>query len=45
MAPRTPSLFFFAYLNTVGQDIGMERAIALDTKMCEMMGSTVGQAI
>lgn len=37
--------FFFAYLNTVGQDIGMERAIALDTTMCEMMGSAVGQAV
>jgi len=37
--------FFFAYLNTVGQDIGMERAIALDTRMCETLGSAMGKAI
>jgi len=37
--------FFFAYLNTVGQEIGMDRAIALDTKMCEMMGIAQGQAM
>jgi hypothetical protein len=37
--------FFFAYLNTVGQEIGMDRAIALDTHMCEMMGTAQGQAI
>jgi hypothetical protein len=37
--------FFFAYLNTVGQEIGMDRAIALDTTMCEMMGAAQGQAI
>lgn len=37
--------FFYAYLNAVGQDVGMERAVALDTKMCETMGSAVGKAI
>lgn len=37
--------FFFAYLNTVGQEIGMDRAIALDTGMCEMMGTAQGKAI
>jgi hypothetical protein len=37
--------FFFAYLNTVGQDIGMERAVALETRVCEKIGSTVGKAI
>ena len=37
--------FFYAYLNAVGQDIGMERAIALDAKMCEMMGTAQGQAM
>jgi hypothetical protein len=37
--------FFFAYLNTVGEEIGMERAVALDTKMCEMMGTAQGKAI
>jgi hypothetical protein len=37
--------FYYAYLNAVGQDIGMERAIALDAKMCEMMGAADGRAI
>ena len=37
--------FFFGYLNTVGQEIGMDRAIALDTKMAEMMGMAQGQVV
>ena len=37
--------FFYAYLNAVAQEIGMERAIALDAEMCEMMGAAQGQAI
>lgn len=37
--------FLFAYLNTVGQEIGMERAIALDTRMCEAMGAAQGMAM
>jgi hypothetical protein len=37
--------FIFAYINTVGQEIGMERAIALDTKMCEMMGAVQGKML
>jgi hypothetical protein len=37
--------FFYAYLNAVGQEIGMERAIALDAKMCEMMGAAQGRAM
>ena len=37
--------FFYAYLNAVAQEIGMERAIALDAKMCEMMGTAQGQAM
>jgi hypothetical protein len=37
--------FLFAYMNMVGQDIGMERATALDTKMCEAMGAAHGKAI
>jgi hypothetical protein len=37
--------YMFAYLNTVGQDIGMERALALDTKMCEAMGAAQGTAL
>lgn len=35
--------FFFAYLNTVAQEIGMERALALNTKMCEAMGTEQGK--
>jgi hypothetical protein len=38
-------IFLFAYLNTVAQDIGMERALALDAKMCEAMGTAWGQSI
>jgi len=34
---------FFAYLNTVAQEIGMERALALNTKMCEAMGAARGK--
>lgn len=37
--------YMFAYVNTVGQDIGMERALALDTKMCEAMGAAQGMGI
>ncbi len=37
--------FVFAYINTVGQEIGMERAIDLDTKMCETMGMAQGLAL
>ena len=36
--------FLFAYLNTVGQEIGMERAMVLDTRMCEAMGAAQGMA-
>jgi hypothetical protein len=35
--------FYFAYLNTVAQEIGMERALALHTKMCEAMGAMQGK--
>jgi len=34
---------FFAYLNTVAQEIGMERALALNTKMWEAMGAARGK--
>ena len=37
--------FFYAYLNAVAQEIGMERASALDAETNEMMGATQGQAI
>jgi hypothetical protein len=36
---------FQAYVNTVAQEIGMERALALDTKMCEAVGATQGKMI
>ncbi len=37
--------FFYAYLNAVGQEIGMDRATALDAEMCEMMGAAQGKAM
>ena len=37
--------FYFAYLNTVAQEIGMEQAIALDAHASELMGAAQGQAI
>lgn len=36
---------FFAYINIVAQEIGMEEAIALKTKTSEAMGATQGQMI
>jgi len=36
---------FFAYLNTVAQEIGMEQAAALDTKVDETMGTAQGKMI
>ena len=35
--------FYGAYVNTVAQEIGMERALALGAKMCEAMGVTQGK--
>src|SRR4030042_1225928 len=37
--------FYGAYLNTVAQELGMERALALHTRMLEGMGPTQGKAI
>ena len=37
--------FVYGYMSTVGEEIGMERAIALDTKSSEMMGAAQGEAI
>jgi len=34
-----------AYTNTVAQAIGMEQALALDTKTCEAMGAAQGKMI
>ena len=42
---KNASTFLFAYLNTVAQDIGMERAMALDAQMCQTMGAAWGQSI
>lgn len=42
---KTGLTLFDAYLNTVAQEIGMERAIALMTKTCETMGAMQGQML
>jgi hypothetical protein len=38
-------IYYFAYLTTVAEEIGMERAIALQTKMCEATGTSDGKII
>jgi hypothetical protein len=40
---RTALTFHSADLNAVAEEIGMERVVALQTKMCESMGSTIGE--
>jgi len=42
---RAALTFFFAYVNTVAQEIGMERAVGLLTKMAEGMGAMQGQML
>ena len=42
---RSAFMFFHAYLNTVAQETGMERALGLLTKMCEGMGTMQGQML
>ena len=42
---RSAFMLFHAYLNTVAQEIGMERALGLMTKMCEGMGTMQGQIL
>ena len=37
--------FYDAYMNTVAQEMGMEKALALHTKMCENMGPLRGQML
>jgi hypothetical protein len=37
--------FFFAYQNTVAKEIGIERAIALQTKMSEFFGANQGKML
>ncbi len=36
---------YFAYLNTVAKEIGMERAVAYETRMNESMGAKTGKMI
>jgi hypothetical protein len=36
---------FFAYFGEVAKEIGMDRALALNTRMFEAMGAAAGQAI
>jgi hypothetical protein len=36
---------FFAYFNAVAQEIGMERALALHTKMAEVRGANMGKML
>ena len=41
---KTAFTFYDAYFNTVAQELGTERALALHTRMCETMGAAQGQA-
>jgi len=36
---------FIAYINTVAQEIGIERAVSLNTKMCETLGAMQGKML
>ena len=40
---KTVFMLFDAYVNTVAQEIGMERAVSLMTKTCEYLGTMQGQ--
>ena len=42
---KNAQTFFYAYFNAVAQEIGMERALALNTKMAEVMGANMGKMI
>jgi hypothetical protein len=42
---RAAFILFDAYLGTVAQELGMERAVGLLTKMCESMGAIQGQML
>ncbi len=42
---RAGFAFLHAYINTVGEEIGRERALALVTKMSETMGTMQGQML
>jgi len=36
-------MFYNGYINTVAEELGMDRALSLTTKMCETMGVMQGQ--
>ena len=38
-------IFMHAYLNAIADEIGMEQALALDTKTCQTLGTVQGQMI
>jgi len=40
---KNASVFYQAFVNTVAQEIGWERASALETKMCETLGALQGR--
>lgn len=40
---KNASTFFYAYFNMVAQEISKERAVALHTKMAEVMGAKTGK--
>jgi len=42
---KTALIMFYAYVNTVAQEIGMERAVSLITKTCEYLGTMQGQIL
>ena len=42
---RNAYIYYFAFLTMVAREIGMERAIALQTKMCEETGTLDGKMI
>ncbi len=42
---RNAYIYYFAFLTMVAREIGMERAIALQTKMCEETGTLDGKII
>jgi len=44
-AAKTALTLLHAYTNTVAQEIGRERAVALMTKMCENMGAMRGKML
>ena len=42
---KTGLSLLFAYMGTVAQELGMEKAIAFDNEMCEVMGAAQGKMI